>query len=178
MKDDHLVALGRVSDAYGVMGWVKIEPYGDVQASASGSALLSSKQWSMYRAGSPSAPAVDCMLQIEHSKRHSNTIVAKPVDCEDRGAALAWRGAEVRVRRADFPKPAKDEFYWVDLVGCAVLDPQGTALGVVVSVDDHGAHPILALDSGVLIPFVDAYVLEVDLANRRIVADWRADWSE
>jgi len=28
-----------------------------------------------------------------------------------------------------------------------------------------------------MVPFVDAYLIEVDLAQRRIVVDWQADWS-
>jgi ribosomal 30S subunit maturation factor RimM len=42
--------------------------------------------------------------------------------------------------------------------------------------DDHGAHPILQTDTGVMVPFVDAYLIEVEPAQRRIVVDWQADW--
>jgi ribosomal 30S subunit maturation factor RimM len=44
-------------------------------------------------------------------------------------------------------------------------------------VDDHGAHPILETDTGHLIPFVDAYVVDAVPAEGRIVVDWQADWS-
>jgi 16S rRNA processing protein RimM len=121
--------------------------------------------------------AVDRWVVIQKARSHGATIVAKPEGCEDRDAALAFKGAQVEVRRADFPRLRKDEFYWIDLVGCAVANPSGEALGRVVSVDDHGAHPILETDAGLLIPFVDAYVVEVAPAEGRIVVDWQADWS-
>ena len=97
-----------------------------------------------------------------------------------REVAEALRGCEVAVSRADFPPAGRDEFYWVDLIGCQVSTPEGVALGVVDAVDDHGAHPLLRLraDDGRerLIPFVDAHVPVVDVAGRRIVADWDPDF--
>ena len=50
------------------------------------------------------------------------------------------------------------------------------AIGMVVAVDDHGAQQVLRLDDGMLIPFVEAIVQSVDVAARRIQADWAADW--
>ena len=46
-----------------------------------------------------------------------------------------------------------------------------------MAVDDHGAHPILATDIGLLIPFVDAYIVETVPSEGRVVVDWHADWS-
>jgi 16S rRNA processing protein RimM len=167
------IALGRVVDAWGVRGWVKVEPYAD----ATDTALTRAPRWHVVRAASPAHPAVDRWLEIERARRHASTVVAKPVGCDDRDAALALRGAEVGVRREDFPALRDGEFYWVDLVGCAVTNPDGEALGTVTAVDDHGAHAILSTDAGLLIPFVDAYVIAAVPAERRIVVDWRADWS-
>ena len=82
----------------------------------------------------------------------------------------------MQVRRCDFPAPDPDEYYWADLIGCAVVDPSGQALGTVEALDDHGAQSVLRLDNGTLIPFVAAVVLEVAPAQKRIVADWSADW--
>jgi len=167
------VPLGRVVDAWGLNGWVKVEPF----AGATESALTRAPRWRIVRAASPAHPPLDRWQVIEKARSHGATIVAKPEGCEDRDAALALRGAQVEVRRADFPKLRKDEFYWIDLIGCAVGNPAGESLGTVVSVDDHGAHPILETDAGLLIPFVDAYVVEVAPAEGRIVVDWQADWS-
>jgi 16S rRNA processing protein RimM len=178
VDDDHLVVLGRVTDAYGVKGWVKVQPYGG----AGDSALLAARNWTLRRLPDasrpgPKAPVIDRVVAIEQAKRHSLSVVAKPADSHDRSDAEALKGAEVWVRRGDFPPLVDDEFYWIDLVGCEVTDPQGASLGRVVAVDDHGAHPILQLDGGMLIPFVDEYLIEVDPATGRIVVDWRADWS-
>ena len=46
----------------------------------------------------------------------------------------------------------------------------------MLALDDNGAQAVLRLDSGILIPFVAAFILEVSPAQKRIVADWSADW--
>lgn len=170
---EQTIALGRVIDAWGVRGWIKVEPY----ASALDTALTRAPEWHVERPASPAHPAIDRWLPIERARRHGATVVAKPRGAEDRDDALAFKGAEVGVRRADFPPLRDDEIYWVDLVGCAVTNPQGQSLGRVVSVDDHGAHPILETDAGLLIPFVEAYIVETVPAEGRIVVDWQADWA-
>jgi 16S rRNA processing protein RimM len=167
------LALGRIIDAWGVRGWVKVEPF----ASASDTTLTRAPRWHVARPASAAHPPIDRWLVLERARRHGATVVAKPQGCDDRDAALALKGAEVGVLRVDFPPPAEGEFYWIDLVGCEVVNVEGAALGTVVSVDDHGAHAILETDAGVLIPFVDAYIVDADPAQRRIVADWHADWS-
>ena len=93
-----------------------------------------------------------------------------------REQGLALKGVEIQVDRADFPPTQDDEFYHADLIGCEVIGQQGARLGTVVAVDDHGAQQVLRLDDGMLIPFVEAIVQSVDVAARRIQADWAADW--
>jgi 16S rRNA processing protein RimM len=170
---DRKVALGRIIDAWGVRGWVKVEPY----AGAENTALTRAPRWHLSRSPSPAHAAVDRWLVVERARRHGATVVAKPEGIEGRDAALALKGAEVGVRRGDFPALPDGEYYWVDLVGCEVVNGSGDALGTVVSVDDHGAHPIISTDAGHLIPFVDAYVVDVVPSEGRIVVDWQADWS-
>ncbi len=167
------VPLGRIVDAWGVRGWVKVEPF----AGAGDTALLGASVWHLQRPAAPAHPAIDRWLTLERARRHASTVVAKPEGVEDRTGALALKGAEVGVRRMDFPPLPEGEVYWVDLEGCAVVNQAGESFGTVVSVDDHGAHPIIETDTGHLIPFVDAYVVDAVPAEGRIVVDWQADWS-
>ena len=74
--------------------------------------------------------------------------------------------------------PAAGEFYWTDLTGLSVLNEQGVALGTVREVLDTGAHAVLRVvgERERLIPFVDAYVREVNTAGRTIRVDWQPDY--
>lgn len=182
---DDLVEVGYVSSAYGVRGWIKVQPHAQ-----DASALLHARRWWLLaavpgaRAAVEPAPAVPLVLKVAQSREHSGTVVAQPAGVADRNVAEALKGRRVWVRRQDFPPPEADEFYWVDLIGCAVVNEQGEALGVVSDLIDNGVHQILqvayALPDGKrderLIPFVDAYLREVDVAGKRIVVDWGLDY--
>ncbi len=105
----------------------------------------------------------------------------------ERTAAEALKGATVQIRRSHFPALAKDEFYWLDLIGLDVENLQDEHLGQVVDLMDNGAHPILRVTPAgaadqepapaeLLIPFVDRFVNAVDQAGKKITVDWGRDY--
>ena len=49
------------------------------------------------------------------------------------------------VSRADFPDAGKDAVWAVDLVGCKVVNKEGTALGTVESIGSNGAQDLLVI---------------------------------
>jgi 16S rRNA processing protein RimM len=89
----------------------------------------------------------------------------RPVIRLDREAA---RGAELAVPREELPPTEEDEYYEFQLVGLAVEEEGGRALGRVVAVQPGPANDALELDSGLLLPLVGACVQQVDLAAGRI----------
>ena len=78
-------------------------------------------------------------------------------------------GAPLEVARDDLPEPEADAYYVVDLVGTAVEEEGGRALGTVQDVVPGAANDVLELDSGLALPFAETCVLDVDLAGGRIV---------
>ena len=138
------------------------------------------RRWRLDRPAQGAVPRSPLPLPADvtagEARRHGGFIVATLDPSLTREQALALKGAEVLVDRADFPALDEDEYYWTDLIGCRVSNPAGDDLGVVAGLEDHGAHSVLRLANGMLIPFVAAYVLEVAPQARRIVADWSADW--
>jgi len=81
----------------------------------------------------------------------------------------ATRGAELAVPRAELPPPGEDEYYEFQLVGLAVEEEGGRALGRVTAVMPGLANDVIELDSGVLLPLVGACVVKVDLGAGRIL---------
>lgn len=79
------------------------------------------------------------------------------------------RGAELFVPRAELPEPPEDAYYVFQLVGLRVEEQGGRDLGTVQDVESLPANDALVLEDGLLLPLVDACVLEVDLESRRIV---------
>ncbi|UZD54168.1 ribosome maturation factor RimM [Caldimonas aquatica] len=185
---DDAVEVGRIVDAWGVKGWIKVQPY-----SADPQALFSSRRWFLQppngprpaaKPGAPAAGPIPRLLKITHAREHGDWVVACAQELPDRTAAEALKGARVFVSRASFPTAAQDEYYWVDLIGLEVVNREGAALGRVTDLLDTGPHCVLRVQAEVpggeaierLIPFVSAYIDSVDLAARRIVADWGLDY--
>jgi 16S rRNA processing protein RimM len=179
--------VARILGAWGVKGALKLKPL-----AAQPEALFASRRWwvepgeslapaglALTRPGAP-APPQPGLLRIVQARTQGEAIVAETQELGDRDAAQALAGWRVCIARTSFPTPDSDEFYWVDLIGLAVNNRDGVALGEVVGLLETGPHCVLRLrrplgdaDSGErLIPFVAAYVDSVDLAARRIVVDW------
>ena len=179
------VEVARVVDAWGVKGWIKLQPF-----AADPQALFSSRRWHVKApAHAIVGASIPPLLHITHAKTHGgDMVVAAARELADRDAARALRGASVFVARSSFPTAADDEFYWVDLIGAAVVNRDGADLGRVVSLIDTGPHSVLCVrradaapdesdtTAERLIPFVAAYVDRVDMAARRIEVDWGVDY--
>lgn len=193
---DDLVELGRIVSAYGVRGWIKIQPH-----SVNGPVLLNATAW-WLRSPAPLGeagvlPSASC-VQILASRMHGATVVAQLDSVHDRDQAEELKGTTVWVPRSAFPPIEEDEYYWIDLIGCLLYgqDNDQTALiGQVRSVIDNGAHAVLQVaratqdpsgqlifqqtDKGreveVLVPFVSAHVHTVDLPNKTLHSNWPLD---
>ena len=173
------IEVGRIADAWGIKGWFKVLPY-----SASPEALFSSKLWYLLPAEKGSKTFTGVLkLSVREAKEHSDTVVATAQDVDDRSTAEALRGARIFVARSGFPTAGKDEYYWVDLIGLDVINREGIPLGRVKELLSTGAQTVLVMDyeqdgkpQERMIPFVAAYVDDVDLAARRIAVDWQADY--
>jgi 16S rRNA processing protein RimM len=173
------IEVGRIADAWGIKGWFKVLPH-----SASPEALFSSKRWFLQpteRGAKTFSGTV--LLRVREAKEHSDTVVASAHDVDDRSAAEALRGARIFIARSSFPTAGEDEFYWVDLIGLAVVNREGVALGQVKELLSTGPQTVLVLEYAEgdktlerMIPFVSAYVDGVDLAARRITVDWQPDY--
>lgn len=173
------VEVGRIADAWGVKGWFKV-----LSHSSTPEALFAAKTWYLLpseRGAKTFTGAV--LLSIRQAKDHSDTVVAWAQGIDDRNAAEALRGARIFVPRSSFPSTTDDEYYWVDLIGLAVFNREGVALGEVRELMSTGPQTVLVLgyeEDGKaqerMIPFVSAFVDKVDLPARRITVDWQPDY--
>ncbi len=173
------IEVGRIADVWGIKGWIKYLPHRD-----SPEALFSSKRW-FLQASERGAKTFSgtVLLKIKEAKDHSDSVVATSAEVPDRNAAELLKGARIFVSRASFPTPEADEYYWVDLIGLDVVNREGVALGTVRELLHTGPQTVLVLayeEEGKtkerMIPFVSAYIDTVDLAGRRITADWQPDY--
>lgn len=160
--DDQLVLLGVIGAAHGIKGEVRIKAFtGDPLAIGDYGALAT-------RDGR----AVE-ILDLRPAKE---VVIARIKGVATREAAEALNGTELLVPRERLPPPEdEDEFLQADLIGCAVVSPDGKALGTVSAVENYGAGDLLDIATpdgrSVLMPFTRAFAPRIDIAGRRIEAD-------
>lgn len=67
-----------------------------------------------------------------------------------------------------------DEYFYDDLIGLQVVSTDGKVIGPVTSIYDNSRHDILNVDyhgKNVAIPYVDAFIKEVDLDKEIIMVE-------
>ena len=164
-----MVIMGRVASAHGIRGWVKIQPYTEY--------LDSLMDYATWWIGPERGPWRE--VAVQQRKVHNKTLAALLPDCPDRTAAEKLKGLLIAVPRNSLPEQPDDEYYWSDLIGLAVVNDAGVALGTVANLLETGANQVLSVqgDSGViLIPFVASAIKQVDVKNKIIRVDWSADY--
>jgi 16S rRNA processing protein RimM len=178
------VEIGRIAEAWGIKGWFRVHSH-----SADPQALFFADRWFLQAPQGRYARGFDAfagtvLAPVGEIKPHADGLVAHIEGLTDRNAAEALKGARIFIARNDFPEPEEGEFYWVDLIGLDVVNREGLHLGVVRDLLPTGPHAVLCLEYPLadgqpgerMIPFVSAYVDQVDRATRRITVDWQPDY--
>ncbi|MDE0387473.1 MAG: ribosome maturation factor RimM [Rhodospirillales bacterium] len=156
------VCLGRIVGAHGVRGIVRVRSHTTNPDDLTAYGALSDETGSRRFA----------VMVTGHVK---GLLLARIEGVDDRNTAEALRGTDLYVPRAALPPTEGEEYYHADLVGLRAESEDGTALGRVSAVHDHGAGPIVEIQPpdgpSTLIPFTREHVPSVDIvAGRMVVA--------
>ncbi|MFD0364505.1 ribosome maturation factor RimM [Nocardia sp. GCM10030253] len=114
---------------------------------------------------------------VESAREHSGRLLVHVAGVADRTAADALRGTLFFVDSADLPPSENpDEYYDHELEGLTVQLTDGSVVGTVTEVLHSAAGELLSVRAAedgreILIPFVNAIVPTVSLADRLIVID-------
>ena len=134
MTDDGLLEVGHIRRAHGLRGDVFVQLLSDSDARvAPGSELFTDGE----------------RLVVESSRIASNRRrVVKFAQITDRTAAEKYANRALRGRPIDDP-----DALWVhEMIGCRVVETDGSDHGVCVAVLANPAADLLELDSGALVP--------------------------
>jgi 16S rRNA processing protein RimM len=155
------ICLGQIGATHGVRGEVRLRSFtSDPRAIASYGPLETDDGRE---------------LAIESLKPAGDHFIARLSGILDRDAARALANAKLYVPRERLPVPeAPDEFYHADLIGLAVLDPEGKQLGTIVAIHNFGAGDLIEVrpatgGSTEMLPFNEMTVPVVDVAAGRVI---------
>ena len=164
-----MVIMGRVASAFGIRGWVKVQPLSEFVDS-----LLDYKTWYLGQENGPWRE-----VEVAQAETHDKTLAVQFPDCPDRTAAEKLKGLLIAVPRSSLPAQDEGEYYWADLIGMSVVNEAGETLGTVLELLDTGANDVLivrGVGPDVLIPFLNSVIKQVDLQAKIIRVDWSADF--
>ncbi|MDP1633623.1 MAG: ribosome maturation factor RimM [Gallionellaceae bacterium] len=164
-----MVIMGRVASAFGIKGWVKIQPFSEYVDS-----LLGYKTWYLGHEHGPWRE-----VTVAQCEAHDKTLAAQFPDCPDRTAAEKLKGLLIAVPRSSLPAQEEGEYYWADLIGMSVINGAGETLGTVIELLETGANDVLIVRGNgpdVLIPFLNSVIGPVDMAARTIQVNWSTDF--
>ncbi|MFW5451468.1 MAG: ribosome maturation factor RimM [Methylophagaceae bacterium] len=168
---EEFIPVGKISGTFGVKGWMKVFSFTEPRQNIlSYSPLYISRQGEWVEAN------------VSGGRVQGKGIVMGLVDVTDPDHVLPLIGSELAITKKQLKPTVKDEFYWSELIGLAVINLQDEVLGQVKEILETGAHDVLLVQDKEhnverLIPFVMGEIVErVNLDDKFIRVDWELDY--
>ncbi len=152
------VPVGRITGVFGVHGELKCDPTSAGRTLFVAGASLHCGDEERHRA-----------VRIAGVREHKGRLLLRLEGVEDANAAAAFAGAGLYAERERIALEP-DEHLDDDLVGCAVFDVAGAAIGSVTAVDHYPSSDMLIVN-GKMIPMVRAFIRDIDTTAKRIVVE-------
>ena len=152
------IKLGRVLKPQGIRGELKVEP-------------LTKPEFFKY-IEQVRINNKDCKI-VSASIREGYVFLKLNV-CNDRNTAETLRDAIITAEKETLPDLEDNEYFYDDLVGCQVYLDNGEFVGEIVDIENYGNADIFNIHKGlntVLCPYVDKVFKEIDIHNKKIIAD-------
>ena len=174
MAQQDIRVLGKITTAFGIKGWVKVYSYTEPMTN-----ILEYPIWHIRKNGQWQE------FKVLQGKPQGKGLVASLQGITDRDLALSLHQCEVGVPEEALPELEEDEHYWFQLIGLKVVNTEGVVLGQVKELfDSGGGNQVLTVTpckgsidkQQRLLPFVDQYILEVDLDDNVLQVDWDPDF--
>jgi 16S rRNA processing protein RimM len=156
------ICVARIGAAHGVRGAVKLWTFTEDPLAVKDYGPLTTKDGARQFE----------LAQVREAKDHLVVTLKGVATRED---AERLNGIELYVPRDRLPETDDDEYYHADLIGLAAVNSADEPLGRVVAIHNFGAGDIIeiapAQGATMLLPFTNAVVPTVDLANGRVVIE-------
>ncbi len=157
------LVVGRIGRPHGVRGEVEVQVWTDFpERFRPGSRLYVGKP-----DGSDSRP-----VAVLAARPHHDRLLVRLDLAADRTAAGALTGLHLLVPATEAMPLEADAYYHHQLVGLAVVLPDGSAVGDVTEVLETGSADVLVVQGPqgeVLLPMIGAVIASVDLAAGRLL---------
>ncbi len=164
------IKVGRIGRTFGLHGWTKV-----ISFTEPASNILQYEPWYLYLNREWRS------IPIER-KEQKNSVIIRLADCQTPEQAKKYVNCDIGIKREQLKKLSDDTFYWIDLIGLAVVNTQHQLLGQVKDFLETGANDILVVKNNdtqqeYLIPWVmKKIVLSIDQEKKEILVDWDGEY--
>ncbi len=156
------ICIARIGAAHGVRGAVKLWTFTEDPFAVKAYGPLVTKD------GARS-------FEVATAREAKGHLVATLKGIATREDAERLNGIELYIAREKLPATDENEYYHADLIGLAAVTTANEPLGRVLAIHNFGAGDIIEIappsGSTLLLPFTNAVVPTVDLANRCVVIE-------
>jgi 16S rRNA processing protein RimM len=156
------ICVARIGVAHGVRGAVKLWTFTEDPLAVKHYGPLSTKDGARQ-------------FEVTHVREAKDHLVAMLKGVASREDAERINGIELYIARDKLPETDEDEYYHADLIGLAAVNAANEPVGRVVAIHNFGAGDIIEIAPAhgptMLLPFTNAVVPTVDLANERVVIE-------
>src|SRR6476659_8887127 len=156
------ICIARIGAAHGVRGAVKLWTFTEDPLAVKAYGPLTTRDGARQ-------------FEVTHVREAKDHLVATFKGVASREDAERLNGIELYIAREKLPETDDDEYYHADLIGLAAVNAANEPLGRVVAIHNFGAGDIIEIapprGAAMLLPFTNAVVPAVDLANGRVVIE-------
>src|ERR1700675_2517781 len=156
------ICVARIGAAHGVRGAVKLWTFTEDPLAVKRYGPLVTKDGTRQ-------------FEVATAREAKGHLVATLKGIATREEAERLNGLELYIAREKLPATDEDEYYHADLIGLAAVNAANEPIGRVLAIHNFGAGDIIEIapPSGptMLLPFTNAAVPTVDLANGRVVIE-------
>ena len=162
MKKNNLIHVGTFGQPQGLKGDIKIN-------------ILTSSLESFKILKNYFMQDSKTVLHFTALRKIGKKNVASLEGCEDRNAALDYKGKYIFSLKENFSKISEDEYYVIDLIGCDVFNIEKKSLGIVIDIKNFGAGDLIEVTSEskkiFFIPMNDDNLVSVNILEKKIIVN-------
>ena len=156
--------IGKIGGVHGIKGANKLRSYAEsLSVFSPGSSILVRD-----------LRGREASYEINWVKPHTGTPLVSFKGITNRDQAKTLIGAELFIPQSELPELDEDTYYWRDLIGIEVYTKTEEFLGRIESIIETGSNDVYVVkrdEKEVLIPALEAVVVEIDLAHNRMLVD-------
>jgi 16S rRNA processing protein RimM len=160
------ICIARIGAPHGVRGAVKLWTFTEDPLAVKRYGLLATKDGTRQ-------------FEVTHAREAKGHLVATLKGVATRQQAERLNGLELYIAREKLPATETDEYYHADLIGLAAVTAANQPIGRVIAIHNFGAGDIIEIapphGATMLLPFTNAVVPNVDIANGRVVIELPAE---